>query len=277
MNQSIPLVVLLLLTLPLIPSVAADHKPSHAEVQNQPPQVTHVDAPTTVTPVAGGERTVNVDIEVFEPNGWEDIQRVALTVYRPDNETVHRQIDATPDGPGTGPRRDYSASFPMAFHDAPADLTNGYVIEVRVTDHPGARSEPAYHKFGYEELTALALDAENLQFGEAKPGGQSDPVPVQVRNVGNVPLGVEVAGMPLVSPDGHEIAESNVHVDTEANVENGVPLKQESEGLDGFRLEPGPDATGDTWWVLHVPSGDSGYIPAGEYAGSILIEAVQAE
>lgn len=277
MYRAVPLVVILLLSLALIPGTIAHHTPTHGNVSNRPPEVAVMDGPTTVTPIAGGDRIVNISITVFEPNGWQDIQRVEITVYHPDAETIMHQFDATSDGPGSGTTRDYHAEFPMAFYHPPANQSNGYIVETVARDNPGASSEPSYHKFAYEALSALSLDAQQLQFGATKPGETSDPVPVNVCNVGNLPLGLEVAGQPLVSAEGHTIAETNLRVDGDNDVyTNGAPLNQQPARVQGFHLEPGPDSSKDTWWVLHAPTGESGYLPAGDYSGTIQIDAVDA-
>ncbi len=277
MNRAVPLVVFLLLSLALFPGAMAHHTPTHGTVSNKPPEVAQIDAPDSVNPIAGGDRIVDVRITVFEPNGWRDVQRVEVTVYHPDAETIMHQMDATPDGDGTGTQRDYEAAFPMAFYEAPANQSDGYIIEAVARDNPGTESDPSYHNFAYTELTALSLDVQQMQFPETEPGESSDPVPVGVRNVGNLPLGLEVAGMPLVSEEGHQIPESNLRVDGENDVyTNGTALSQEPAPLQGFHLEPGPDSSKDTWWVLQAPTGESGYLPAGDYSGSIQLDAVDA-
>lgn len=277
MKRTIALVAILLLSTAIVPVTVADHSPSHVQVNNQSPRVTFVDGPSSVAPVAGGVRSVNLTIEVFEPNGWRDIQRVEVTVYQSDNETIHRHLNADPVSDGNGPRREYTTQIPMDFWDAPAEPESGYVVEVIATDHPGSVSDPAYHTFAYEGLTAMSLDAEEVQFPATEPGQQSDPVRMGVRNVGNLPLGLEITGSPLVSSGGHEIPASSIRIDHESEAfNNSTALSQESHRLQGFTVEPGPSAWADTWWVLQVPSGETGYVPAGQYSGSIGLTAVEA-
>jgi hypothetical protein len=271
MKRTSCLVALLLLAFVLTPSGMAEESDTQVGVNNNSPHVTYMDGPSQTAPVAGGTRAVNISIEVFEPNGWHDIQRVEITVFSPDNETMHRQFDAQATGDGSGPRRGYHAEISMDFWDAPG----WYTVKAVATDHPGARSDPAYHEFHYNALSAMQLSAQEFQFPATDPGETSTPVTVEVRNVGNVPLGLQVAGTPLIDSRGHQIPESHVRASPSSDVgTHGAPLSQSPAPLQGFELQPGPDSRQDTWWTLSVPTGKNGYVPAGQYAGAIQLETV---
>lgn len=272
------LLALIILAGLVVPPAAGTPVGSGTDVNNKAPGIANLDVPALVTPVAGGDASVTVTFKVHDANGWQDVQGATVTVYRPDNSTVLVATAAAGfTGDADGAQADYTYTFTMAYHEAPATAENGYVVEVVAEDREGAVSSPAYQRFAYASLAALRLDTGALTFGSVTPGERSATQSLVVENVGNVVIDLETAGAALDDGAGHTIPVDRIRYD----VTNGTFAEEHALAADpmvvtGFDLAPGPNATKTTWWLLDVPSGEERYLPAGAYQGAVTLSAVES-
>lgn len=265
------LVVVALLAAPL--ALAASSK---ARVANERPSVGAISGPSSVTPTAGGNTTVTLTLAARDPNGHADLARVTVEVLRPDGTVLRPARDATPVS-GNGQTRTFSYSFSMAYHDPPTSGEARYKAFVTALDSKGqsATNSASLYTFAFEEIAALSVETEAVDFGaDLAPGDKTPVVAVPVENRGNVRIDVTVAGTALAhASENAAIPASRATYATAANMTGSAPLATTAATLADFDLDPA--GARDLYFEVGVPDGGSQWLPAGRYTGTLTLGAIE--
>lgn len=288
------LVALTLVATALLPvAVLATHAGNHpglkGNVLNKAPAVTKSDltandddgaAGVQVQPTSGTTHSVEVTVDVADPNGHRDVSSTKVSVYEPDNTTVHVTEAAATKSSGTQKTATYTYSFDMDYWHAPGT----YHVKVLATDWLGA-TDTAWTTFEYQELSALSASPSTATFddgdndGNLDPGAttHSTPVNMSLENTGNVEVDLSFSGTDLSSSGSDTIGVSNIHLDADQDNDfatNEWQLSGTSQTVTGFNLARSTDGTAASnyiLWAVHVPN-----IAPGEYTGSMTLEVVKS-
>lgn len=287
----IGLVALALLAAPAaLASHAGNHPASRGNVSSQAPQAQSPDASADdddggtagvqVTPNAGTTRTVDITIDADDGNGHNDFTSATVTVYKPDNSTVHNSIqdETATKSNGNGKTATWSHSFDMNYYDDPGT----YTIKVTVTDRDGT-TDTSWSTFEYESLAALSTNTNTVTFDDGSGGAldpgtntHAKPENVTIENAGNVQMDLSFSGTNLTDGNGNQIDVNYTHLDTDQDNDfstNEWQLSLSTKTDTTFDLAPSSDGTAARDYVLfaiHTPSP----LPAGTYTGSITLEAI---
>lgn len=265
-------------------AVAAAGLPASAgdlgvDVANSPPVVTSVTLPSTVTPTAGATTSVSTTVVVTDLNGHNDVTSVAVEILKPDSSTTHVASASATRTSASATSATYTRTFTMAYHDAPATGSSTYKVKVTVTDAAGATGTNVADLavFNYAELAALSLGSETMEFGtDVAPGATSSAVASSVANRGNVRVDVQVSGTALAHDTVADasIPVSSVAYSTSSDMSGSAALSGSATTLTDFDLATGSSSAKDLHWTISVPSGDSQYVPSGDYTGTLTLGAV---
>ena len=270
----VPLTVTLALVAGAILAGPAAGLPVDTEgtVKNKDPKVRNLNVPHTVTPLAGGDRVVEISFVAEDGNGKKDVAGGEVVVFDRDNLTVHGtgSVEAEPVVLDEGEMREFAGTFTMRYWDAPAIGNESYTVRVRVVDEKGSWSAPQWATFHYEPLAALSLSAAAIDFGEVSPGARSAANELTIQNQGNVRIDLDVSGSSLLH-DRSALGPDRVRYSLDALFTDEDALTEAPATLAGFDLSPGPSSAKSVWWLLDVPPGSDAYVPAGAYHGSIAI------
>lgn len=260
------------------PTALAELVETEAKIKNREPSITSIvpldDEPGAagyqVQPVAGGAKTVTVSLTTEDGNGKEDIRSLTFQVTRPDGSVLHDSVTAS-ESNAQGMAKSFTASFPVGFYEPPGT----YAISAAVVDSKGGRGS-ATQAFDYQELLAFDPTPRAVEFASAdlEPATSSPVAGISVRNLGNVPLDVQVSGTPMAARDADaRIGVDRVKFGLEQDLSDASPLGLDPETLAAFDLAPGADARRGVYFRVDVPSGEDQFIPADTYQGSVTIGA----
>lgn len=263
-------------------SASAGEVSSSAEVSNEEPANVRVDLsgadedPATpgvqVSPVPGRNMKVNLVAQAEDGNGWQDLRKGELQVFRPDGSPHTNLFDATPDDNGRGKRRDFRGAFELGPHDPPGE----YVVRFFVKDHKEGKTT-GHGVIVYLEMLAMSLDKGAIDLAQEAlaPGATSHGKPAEVRigNAGNVKLDLRVSATALKTPDGAgSIGPDRLRYSRDATMADESPLSVHGFLDDKFDLPPAQSRS--AYIDLHTPTGEEQYVPAGRYAGSLTFGGV---
>jgi len=268
------------------PTAIAFAQTGKAQINNKAPTIESVTltpdndsglSGVQVNPTPGSTSTVSVSIQVKDNNGYNDISTVAVVVYKPDGTTVHVSSGNATLSTGNGTHSTWTYSFNMNFYDAPATGTSTYKVITTATDTLGATGNnsatPAV--FNYNELIALSLNTNTIDFGVLDPGQTSSTQTVGGTNLGNVTLDINLSGTSL-SYLTNSIAISRVDGALDSSFTAPTVLSASSQTVSTYDLAPGAASSKSVYFRLRVPSGDEQYLPAGTYQGTVSIVATKS-
>lgn len=269
------LLVLLALVAAAIPALA-DEVPSEAKVANEKPVVTGIvfttpdddaaESGMQVIPLPGETRTIALEARVKDDNGHADVKRVDLTVFARDNTTTLAGPTAAVLKDSRGRSGTWTASFEVPWWLPPGT----YHLRVETGDKPGAK-HLGHAKVTILETLAMSVGGSSIAFGDLAPGEVTAAYPLEIRNLGNLPIDLGVAATALASPDA-AIPPNRIRAGLAAN-DATMALGLAPAPLSAFDLEAGPDSRRSVWFQLHVPTGDEQYVPQGDYRGTISVSA----
>lgn len=187
------------------------------------PDDDNVTAGVQVNPVAGSTKTITVTTLVTDVNGVGDINTItAAFVGSIPGNGANVPLTCTNIDSDT---KSCTGTYDLLSDDTAQD----YEIRVTATD-TSAASGTGNGTFTYTSLVGLEIDATQIDFGSASPGGSS-PVPgdtsmatlnaTTVRNTGNVQIDVQISGTNLAGSGTNTIAVSQISYDF-GNSQNGA-------------------------------------------------------
>lgn len=291
---AVAIVVAFLVLAPLVPittlaSHAGNHPSSKGNVDNKgiasakPDLSSNDDDPgaagVQVTPLSGKTKTVSVSVDSKDPNGHNDVKWVNVTVYKPDNATVHITKSSASKSSGSAKTATHSYSFGMKYWHDPGT----YHVKVVSTDRKGV-SETSWSSFDYAELSAISMNVSTASFDDGDGDGSLDPgdvthatpINMTVENEGNVQIDLSFNGTDATNSDGDVIESTNLHLDADQDNDfstNEWKMKKIKQTVTTFNLKPSSDGTTSSTyilWAIHVPK-----VPPGQYKGSMTLEAVK--
>lgn len=278
--------VLAFITAAIFPAAIAFAQTGKAQINNKAPTIESVTltpdndsglSGVQVNPTPDSTTTVSVSIQAKDLNGYNDISTVAVVVYKPDGTTVHVSSGNATLSTGNGTHSTWTYSFNMNFYDAPATGTSTYKVITTATDTLGATGNnsatPAV--FNYNELIALSLNTNTIDFGVLDPGQTSTTQTVVGTNLGNVTLDINLSGTNL-SYLTNSIAISRVDGALDSGFTAPTVLSASSQTVSTYDLAPGAASSKSVYFRLRVPSGDEQYLPAGTYQGTVSIVATKS-
>jgi hypothetical protein len=245
--------------------------PANVVVNNHAPSVTSVDLPASVAPTSGSTTSVTVNSTIRDGNGYNDINSVTVTVYKPDNSTVHVAASAATQASGNGKDASYTYSFTMDYSDDPGT----YYVKVAGADR-GAATAVGWSSFTLQSLAAMSLDVGSISFGdgsEIAPGSDTDgaPATVTVTNQGNTQMDLQFSGTALSNATlGTSIGAGNVWYSRASDMSGATAFSGSAQTDTGFNLAKGAGQTKSAYISVHVPSGTR----AGTYTGTLTLAAV---
>ncbi|MBW3582864.1 MAG: hypothetical protein KY455_07175 [Euryarchaeota archaeon] len=258
-----------------------------AKVKNNEPQVVAVNLLTDddasqggaqVDPVAGGLRAFDIEFEAEDRNNHRDIASGGCSVYQPDG-SLHEELGAV-FRQGDGKRSLWDTSGAIAYHDPPGT----WRVVCHATDNQMAQAHAAPQAnntleavFEVRTLAAIEITETAVEFtagSEMEPGTTTAPTSITVTNLGNVQVDIQVAGTDLAG------AQATIPVGRAAYSEddamtNASALSTTSTTMSSFDLPPGDGSSKPLWFTLSIPSGDEQFIPAGTYAGTVTVTALE--
>lgn len=246
---------------------------SSVDVRNVAPRIKSASI-APFSPLAWTNVSVPVSVVVTDANGHTDIAGVSVTILRPDGSTVHIPTGAATRVVASGTESTWTYTFEMKYYDAPAVDGATYKVVAIARDAAGLTGDnrASVATFSYGEIVALSLGADALNFGSSlEPGAPSSILATPIHNRGNVRIDVTVTGSALAGPAGSAIGPSAVAYSTSPNLTAAQALSSSLQIVNSFDLSPGAVAARNLHWRLDVPVG----LPAGAYAGSLTIEAVE--
>ncbi len=288
------LVILVALALVFVPVTAlathaGNHPGSAGNVSNRAPNTTGNDlsanddnagtAGVQVNPTSGASKSLSVSVHITDPNGHADVSSVTVTVYQPDNTTVHISPGAASKSNGNQKTATFDYSFDMEHWHPPGS----YRVKAVSEDRAGA-SDTRWSSFEYQELAALSLSTSTVSF--TAPGGGSvtpdadthdNPTTVAIENRGNVELDLSYTGTDLSDGGDNTIPVSNVHLDLDGdgnfstNEKTFSSTSQTDNTFDLARSTDGTASAKDVHLAIHVPQ-----VPAGTYTGSVTLQAIKS-
>lgn len=284
------ILALSLCTMATLPGVdAGNHsnaKQKQTEVSKRPPTAGPPDLSDnddepgqpgiSVRPTSGSARSVSLSVPVDDENGHNDVDSVTITVYKPDNSTVHVSPVSGSKASGTGRQAVYDALFDMEFHD-PAGT---YHVKIETTDRDG-QTDTSWGDFIYEELAAVSFSTSTVSLN---PGGdenaaiqpgddtRDNPSTVTLSNTGNVPIDAELSGTDLDNSDSSaSIPVSSIVYSLNETFETETTLSGSTQTLD-LDLTAGGSSSKTLYFAADIPTG----IPADEYQGTLSLAAVKS-
>jgi len=252
-NNTITLHVLVYDSLPAVVSfVIPDDDPTVPGVQ--------------VNPNPGGIREVEVDALIDKKNPYINITEVSITVKDVTLVLTNHDLNNT--------YSLYKGSFTMKYYDEPGD----YPVEIKVVNSNSAVvTDNAV--FTYMGLTAMEVDISSL-LSSVVPGSSVQIIGDQnmstdnsttVRNIGNVPMDIQIRGNDLVS--GENVIEIS-SIDY-TFFENDFSNMLAGSLSNSFQTEPinlgfGPYMTNELSFRINIPLDAA----QGSYSGDVSIIAV---
>lgn len=280
----------LLLVAPVVfpGTTVADRSSSKGNAGNKAPQAQKPTFPSEdddgntagvqVTPSSGTTRTVDVKVKADDGNGHADVSSCDVTVYKPDNATVHISTFSPSKKTGSGKQATYTGSFNMDYWHAPGT----YHVKSVCTDRKST-SHTRWQTFDYLELSSQSMNVTTASFddgdGSLDPGDvtHDTPVNVSIENTGNVEIDVSFNGTDPTSSASDTINVSRLHLDADQDNNfstNEWKFKNSKQTVTSFNLTPSSDGTASAKYLLfaiHVPE-----VPPGTYTGSMTLEAVKS-
>lgn len=117
---------------------------------------------------------------------------------------------------------------------------------------------------------AVRVSTDSLAFGTLSPGERSAPLEVTVTNIGLLPAKITLSATDLIeSASGARIPASALSYSTDRD-DDGRPLTK-TLTVPGGEVAPGGSLT--LYLRLEIPSGQSQWVPAGNYAGTLALSA----
>ena len=274
-------------------------------VWNTEPNVTNiVISPDPVVLTPGNITYVNCTADVFDYNGWEDINRTNATFFQSgvatkdsgddnNNHYTNSSCECTQGAGGTNAT--CVCTFPVQYY-----ANNGsWVCEFEVVDNGGNATERIFNfnssgnaTTTLAEIVGIDVPAE-IDYGNLSVTETSSLVEANVSNIGNVPINISVRGWggqnESVTNAGNYsmICErNNISIDLEryfvanssAIFDEMVNLSNTSTNVNDFTL---PVRTNDvvrandtntTYWRIQIPLGIGGYCN-----GTIQFSAFESE
>ena len=279
-------IVLVMIMVAVLPTAVVIAGTGQAQINNKVPTIESVTltpdndpgiSGVQINPTAGTVTVVSASIQAKDNNGYNDISTVVVVVYKPDGTTVHVSSGSATLDSGTGTNSTWTYSFNMNFYDAPATGTSTYKVVATATDAQSATgnnsASPAL--FNYDELMALSLNTNTVNFGALDPGATSGTQTVVGTNLGNITLDIVLSGSNL-SYLTNSIPISRVDGALDTGFTSPTALSTSSQTISSYNLAPGAASTKSIYFRLRVPSGDEQYLPAGTYQGTVSIIATQS-
>lgn len=275
------ILTLIAITAIIIPNAIALAQSGQAQIKNKAPTIESVTITTDddlvtagvqVNPTPNSTKSVSVEIQTRDVNGFNDIDSVSVVVYKPDGLTVHVASGSATFSSGTGANGDWTYSFNMNYYDTAAIGTSTYKVVATATDASAGTGDnsatPA--EFNFTEYIALSLNTALIDFGSLDVGSTSAPVEVVGTNAGNITMDISVSGTTLVNTDPAKtdsIAITQIDYDLVNTFTNNLSLSTTSQTVSNYDLAPGVSATKPIYFQLNVP----GILQTGIYEGSIDI------
>lgn len=271
----------------LAPAGMAHHKDTHtqgqADVAAKGPENGNSDMSSEdedgatvgvqVNPSAGSSKTVQVTVTVDDDNGHNDVSKVEVTIYEPDNSTVEVSTGTASKQTGNGKRGTYKYSFNMDYFDEPGT----YYVEAVVTDRDG-QTETAWAEFEWTELAAVSLNVSTVDLDSGTGGSvdpdsdtHANPSVIEISNDGNVQVDLQYSGTDLTSATvSDEIAVTNVHWSTNSSLTPENSLSTSTQTNTTFDLAPGDGASKSVYVAVHIPN-----VRSATYTGTLTFTAVK--
>lgn len=265
---------LALLFLASVVAVPLTHAaPAQANVANKTPAHQSSTMASTVTPNSGTTRLVGVDFVCRDSNGHNDVNSLTVTVYKPDNSTVHVSAGSGTKTSGSGRDATYNYTWNMNHYD-PAGT---YFVKSVCADR-GAASITVWASYTFSSLSALSLNVSTVSMnstsgGQVSPGANTNSTPavVQVTNAGNTQMDLQFSGTDLTNSTlSTSITIGNVWYSPNSNMASGTAFTTSAQTDTGFNLAAGAGSVKNAYFSIVVPSGTR----AAKYTGSLTIAAV---
>ena len=226
-----------------------------------------------INPTPGANKTVNISAVVSDPNGWDDVDTVNVTITG-SGTVADSPVNLTYVSNSSLMTATYNGTFNMSFYY----LNGTYTVDVTATD-VSSLTGSNLTTFEYQTAIALELDTNMINFsisGPIDPGetsevfGDEDMSTLDnatVRNIGNVVIDVNVNGTDMTSA-GSVITKDNI----DARVDALGYLNMSMTRFFDVNMTVGNLSLNNTDFKLYVPFGT----PQGNYTGTITLTAVQS-
>jgi hypothetical protein len=286
----VALLSLVLILASLVPvAIAGNHehaRENRANVSQRPPWAGPPDLSDNddepgepgvhVHPNAGGARALNVSVTAEDENGHNDLAGLSVTIYQPDNSTIHIEPLAGTKASATGRQAVFEAQFEMQHYDEPGT----YYVKTVITDRDG-QTATTWSEFIFQEIAAVSIETESVSLN---PGGddqapimpgndtRDNPTIITISNTGNVPINALLSGTDMTNEDeSAALPVSSIVFSTDSGFDPEVALGEDPYELT-LGLTRGQDSTGAIYFAVDIPTG----LPQDVYRGTMTLSAVKA-
>jgi len=149
---------------------------------NTAPTIDWIQAIGSIDPIAGTAKEILFQVNLTDADGYADITNVAA-IFTKTSETSRENVSCSLDS-SSGNLATFNCTITMQYYDG----AGTWNIKVNVTDTTNPVVENTTETFTYNELLAMDLGANSLNFGSGAPGSfdlyTTDGL--QLQNKGNV-------------------------------------------------------------------------------------------
>lgn len=274
---------------------------ARVNVSNQAPNIYDVFVvdTTPIDLVAGGVQTVTCNASFTDANGFDDVTRVEGTLYHDSvsasdaesNVTLYRNESCLASGsscieiPGSGSNNGTcSCQFDVQYFAINGSWRcNITVADIVLNDTENSTT------FTINEVLGISLNSTILDYGSLSVTETSNLVPINVTNIGNVPLNVTLRGFggdneslginhTMLCEAGSNISFGNQRfsLDNDAAFASMINLSNQTTFIPNLGIPRRVteatlgNSSNSTYWRLQVPLG-----PSGICNGTVVYGAVQ--